>query len=121
MKHSKWRETLQEKILFMSARQLQDHREKALAPPTPPTRSAPRAAGFHRSGSHHLSPAGEPDRTQSLPLQRSVDGWWITRLQLGLGNYHYRYPIDGKPAFDLHAIKLVHNEFYEPISLLAVI
>jgi hypothetical protein len=120
MKHSKWRETIQEKILFMSVQQLQDHREKAKAPPTPPTRSAPRAAGFYRSGSH-LGTEGNPDGAHALPLQRSVDGWWITRLQLGLGNYHYRYPIDGKPAFDLHAIKLVHDEFHDPASLLAVI
>ena len=45
----------------------------------------------------------------------------IIQFEPGLGNYHYRYPADGNPPFDLHAVKLVHNEFYKPISLLAVI
>jgi hypothetical protein len=115
MKHHKWRETIQEKILFHTALQLQDHREKVSGQPLSPTRSAPRAASFDRSASHFMSTFHGSD---GLPWQRSVDGWWVSRPQLGLGNFHYCYPIDGKPTFDLHAIKLVHNEFYErlPVS-----
>jgi hypothetical protein len=121
MKHHKWRETIQEKILFLSALQLQEHREKAAPETMPLMRSAPRAAGYYGSASRHpvTEAGGEQRAGHILPWHRSVDGWWI--MHLGSGNSHFRYPVDGKPAFDLHAIKLVHNEFYDPISLLAAV
>jgi hypothetical protein len=122
MKHHKWRETIQEKILFLNALQLQEHRKRESAPPAPPTCSAPRAASFYQPPSHNYGvSAGNLHDGQVLPRQRSMDGWWIMQLQLGLGNHHHLYSADAKPAFDLHAIKLVHNEFHELITLPAAI
>jgi hypothetical protein len=118
MKHNKWRETIQEKILFHSSLQLQDPREKVSDHSPSPARSAPRAASFYRAASNSV---GTINGSDPLPWQHSVDGWWIARLQLGLGNFHYRYPIDGKPTFDIHAIKLVHNEFNEHFLVSAAI
>lgn len=56
----------------------------------------------------------------ALPMQRLLDGWWFTRLQLHHGNHLYRFIVDGIPELDPAASGIGRDEEDERASLVAV-
>ena len=63
---------------------------------------------------------GDFNHWQPFPMERSVDGWWLTRLELCHGHHRYRFLVDGQPTLDLHATGIVRDEHDERVSLIAV-
>ncbi len=113
----KWSESLNEKIFFMniitsirpgetrySAR---DHLK-----PINFYCAAPRA--------HLVELAGDFNDWQPLPMQPSVDGWWLAQVNLCHGHHQYRFMVDGRPVLDPHAAGSVRNEQGDQVSLIAV-
>ncbi len=64
--------------------------------------------------------AGDFNRWQPLPMQRTVDGWWLAQVHLCHGHYQYRFLVDGEPMLDPHATGIVRDEQGERASLMAV-
>ncbi len=54
------------------------------------------------------------------PMERRLDGWWFLQVLLSHGHHQYRFLVDGQPVVDPHAVGVVHNEFNEEVSLIAV-
>ncbi len=63
---------------------------------------------------------GDFNNWQPMPMQRSVDGWWFTQIQLCHGHHQYRFMVDGKPMLDPHATGVARDEQGEKVSLIAV-
>jgi len=53
-------------------------------------------------------------------MHRSVDGWWLARVQLCHGRHQYRFLVDGQPMLDPHATSIVRDYQGERASLVAV-
>jgi 1,4-alpha-glucan branching enzyme len=49
--------------------------------------------------------------TESLPLKKSKDGMWKTKVALSPGRYEYRYLVDGSWAQDIPEAELTPNPF----------
>jgi len=64
--------------------------------------------------------AGDFNHWHPLPMQRTVDGWWLAQVQLGHGHHQYRFLVDGRPTLDPHATGTVYDEHGERASLMAV-
>jgi 1,4-alpha-glucan branching enzyme len=63
---------------------------------------------------------GDFNHWHPLPMERSLDGWWIAQVQLCHGHHQYRFLVDGKPMLDPHATGVVRDEHDEKVSLIAV-
>lgn len=64
--------------------------------------------------------AGDFNHWHPWPMQRSVDGWWLARLQLCHGHHQYLFLVDGKPMLDPQATGIARDEHDERVSLIAV-
>ncbi|HSY18841.1 MAG TPA: glycogen-binding domain-containing protein [Candidatus Acidoferrales bacterium] len=64
--------------------------------------------------------AGDFSHWHPLPMERSPDGWWVTRVELRHGHHTYRFLVDGKPMLDPHATGVVRDDHDEQASLIAV-
>lgn len=64
--------------------------------------------------------AGDFNHWHPLPMQRSVDGWWLAQVQLCHGHHQYRFLVDGKPMLDPHATGTIRDGNDERVSLIAV-
>jgi 1,4-alpha-glucan branching enzyme len=71
-----------------------------------------------RAGSVAL--AGDFNHWHPLPMQQSVDGWWIVQVDLRPGHHRYRFLVDGKPVLDPQAAGITRDDHNEQVSLLAV-
>lgn len=63
---------------------------------------------------------GDFNHWQPFPMERSLDGWWLTQVQLCHGHHQYRFLVDGKPMLDPHATGVARDEHDEQVSLIAV-
>ena len=63
---------------------------------------------------------GDFNHWNRLPMQRLLDGWWFTRLELRHGHHLYRFIVDGKPELDPAAFGIGRDETDECASLVAV-
>ena len=63
---------------------------------------------------------GDFNHWHPLPMQRSVDGWWLAQVQLCHGHHQYRFLVDGEPTLDPYATGLTRDEQGEQASLVAV-
>lgn len=41
--------------------------------------------------------AGDFNQWHPFPMQKSVDGWWRTQVELCHGHHQYRFLVDGQP------------------------
>jgi len=64
--------------------------------------------------------AGDFNHWHPLPMEKSLDGWWLARVELCHGHHQYRFLVDGKPMLDPHATGVVRDEQDEQASLIAV-
>jgi 1,4-alpha-glucan branching enzyme len=64
--------------------------------------------------------AGDFNHWHPLPMQRSLDGWWLVQVELCHGHHQYRFLVDGKPTLDPRATGSARDEHGEPVSLIAV-
>jgi 1,4-alpha-glucan branching enzyme len=112
----RWRETFYERLLFMNTTQNNPdairYSAKNSLKPTNFYCAAPNAK--------LVELAGDFNHWHPLPMQRSVDGWWLAQVQLRHGHHQYRFLVDGKPMLDPHATGVVRDEHGEQVSLLAV-
>ena len=69
---------------------------------------------------HHVEIEGDFNHWNPLPMQRLMDGWWFTRLELRHGHHLYRFIVDGKPELDPKAFGMGRDEQDECASLVAV-
>ena len=112
----KWTESNQEKIFFMNT---------TLNHPDPARFSAHNSrkpVNFYCAAPQAKSVelAGDFNHWHPLPMQRSVDGWWLAQVQLCHGHHQYRFLVDGRPMLDPHATGVVRDEHNQPVSLIAV-
>lgn len=63
---------------------------------------------------------GDFNHWHPLPMQKSMDGWWLARVELCHGHHQYRFLVDGKPVLDPNAMGVARDEQGERVSLLAV-
>lgn len=63
---------------------------------------------------------GDFNEWHPSPMAKSVDGWWLVRVELRRGRHQYRFLVDGMPMLDLHATAVVCDEHGERASLIAV-
>lgn len=63
---------------------------------------------------------GDFNHWHPFPMQRTVDGWWRTQLELTHGHHRYRFLVDGQPTLDPHATGIVRDDQGERVSLIAV-
>lgn len=114
--HQKWKESINEKIFFMNTTQYQLGETRYSA------KNSHKPINFYcaapRADSVEL--AGDFNHWHPLPMQRSVDGWWFTQIQLCHGHHQYRFLVDGKPMLDPHATGVDRDEQGEQVSLIAV-
>ena len=113
--HYCWKESTNEKLHFMNTRlHIFSGRHSAQDSQKPVSFfcAAPNAKLVELVGDfNHWHP---------FPMERSVDGWWLTRLELCHGHHRYRFLVDGQPTLDLHATGIVRDEHDERVSLIAV-
>ncbi|HLX68090.1 MAG TPA: isoamylase early set domain-containing protein [Verrucomicrobiae bacterium] len=111
-----WKETIYEKLLFMNI--TQNHPDKTHYS----AKNSLRPINFYCAAPHAKSVelVGDFNHWQPLPMQRSVDGWWLTRIELCHGHHQYRFLVDGRPMLDPHATGIARDEDDEQVSLLAV-
>ena len=64
--------------------------------------------------------AGDFNQWHPFPMERSVDGWWFTQVQLCHGHHQYRFLVDGRPTLDPLASGIARDEHDERASLIAV-
>jgi 1,4-alpha-glucan branching enzyme len=64
--------------------------------------------------------AGDFNHWRPLPMERSLDGWWLAHVELCHGHHQYRFVIDGKPMLDPRAMGSVRDEHGDQVSLVAV-
>ena len=62
---------------------------------------------------------GDFNHWHPLRMQRLLDGWWFTRLELRHGDHLYRFIVDGKPELDPASSGVGHDEQNEYASLVA--
>jgi 1,4-alpha-glucan branching enzyme len=112
----KWNESINEKIFFMNNIQNDPsavrYSAKNSVKPINFYCAAPRA--------NLVELAGDFNHWHPLPMQRSVDGWWLAQVQLCHGHHQYRFLVDGKPMLDPHATGIARDEHDERVSLIAV-
>lgn len=46
---------------------------------------------------------GDFNNWQPLPMERTLDGWWIAHVELERGYHRYRFLLDGRPMLDPQA------------------
>ena len=112
--HYKWRETIPEKILFMSTTLLNLDGRVAV--------EATKLVSFYCAApaAQHVELVGEFNQWRPLPMENWLDGWWIAKVPLGHGNHQYFYLIDGKSVLDPCAAGIGHNEHGETVSCINV-
>lgn len=114
--NQKWKESINEKMFFMITTQDNPdatcYSAKNSRKPVNFYCAAPRAKSVEL--------AGDFNHWRPLPMQRSVDGWWFTQIQLCHGHHQYRFLVDGKPMLDPHATGVARDEHDEQVSLIAV-
>jgi len=111
-----WRETNNEKIFFMNLTYNDPDNGRYSA------KNSHKSVNFYCAAPHATSVklAGDFNHWHPLPMQRSVDGWWLAQVQLCHGHHQYRFLVDGRPMLDPHAIGVVRDERGEKVSLVAV-
>ena len=112
----KWKESINEKMFFMNNTQNYSPGARYAAgnmhTPVKFYCAAPRAKSVELVGDfNHWHP---------LPMDRSLDGWWLAQVHLCHGHHQYRFLVDGKPMLDPHATGVAHDEHDEQVSLIAV-
>ncbi len=111
-----WKETIYEKLLFMNITQNYPNNTRYSA------RNSLRPTNFYcaapRAKSVEL--VGDFNHWHPIPMQRSVDGWWLMRIELCHGHHRYRFLVDGKPMLDPHATGVARDDNDEQVSLIAV-
>ena len=114
--NQKWKESINEKMFFMNPTQNNVLGERYSAENTHKSVNfycaAPRAKSVEISGDFN--------NWHSLPMQRSVDGWWVIQIQLCHGHHQYRFLVDRKPMLDPHATGVARDEQDGQVSLIAV-
>ena len=119
MKSSRrWSETHQEKKHFMNTSNSIHHT------PSP----ALGAASIHKPvnffcaapKAHRVELAGDFNHWRPYPMERSLDGWWLARVELTHGHHQYRFLVDGVPTLDPTAAGIVRDVHGEKASLMAV-
>ena len=113
----KWRESQNEKLLFMNlALHNPDHVQTPADHPPKPVNfycAAPQARS--------VGLAGEFNHWQPQAMERLPDGWWHFQTELHRGFHPYRLLVDGKPMLDPHAAGADRDEWNEPVSVIVVI
>ena len=112
----KWKESPYEKLHFMNITQNNPDYASCSA------KNSRKPVNFYCAAPHAISVelAGDFNHWQPLPMQRSVDGWWLAQVELGHGHHQYRFLVDGKRMLDPHATGVARDEHDEQISLVAV-
>jgi 1,4-alpha-glucan branching enzyme len=64
--------------------------------------------------------AGDFNHWKPVPMQRRVDGWWCTQIQLCHGHHQYRFLVDGKASLDPAATGTSRDSDGESVSIIAV-
>lgn len=112
-----WKESQNERIHFMNTTH-QPHPETPLGS----AQKAHKSVGFYCAAphAHAVAITGDFNHWHPFPMDRSVDGWWLARLELTHGHHQYRFLVDGKPVLDPHATGIVRDEHGEQASLISV-
>ena len=131
MKTHHWKESITEKLHFMSIQQPMNTRQMNITKfqqNETSDRYSASAHNFHRQVSF-FCPApraksvelvGDFNDWQPMPMNHAVDGWWTAQVELCHGHHHYQFLVDGQPMLDPHATGTVCNERDERVSLIAV-
>jgi 1,4-alpha-glucan branching enzyme len=111
-----FRESISEKLYFMNTTQNRND------PPLYSAKNSHKPVNFYCAAPRAklVELAGDFNHWHPLPMQRSVDGWWLTQVQLCHGHHQYRFLVDGRPMLDPHATGVAHDEHDEKVSLVAV-
>jgi 1,4-alpha-glucan branching enzyme len=112
----KWNESLNEKLFFMNNTQnYPDHARYS-------AKNSHKPVNFYCAAPNArlVELAGDFNHWHPLPMQRSVDGWWLAQVQLCHGHHQYRFLVDDRPVLDPHATGVARDEHGEQVSLIAV-
>jgi 1,4-alpha-glucan branching enzyme len=112
----KWKESINERMFFMNTAQNSSHSARYSA------ENSHKPVNFYCAASRAKSVelVGDFNHWHPLPMERSLDGWWLAQLQLCHGHHQYRFLVDGKPMLDPHATGVARDEHDEQVSLIAV-
>ena len=112
----KWKESTNEKMFLMNTAQ------NNLADARYSVKNSHRQINFYCAAPRAKSVEiiGDFNHWHPLPMQRTVDGWWFTQMQLCHGHHQYRFLVDGKPMLDPHATGVARDDCDEQVSLMAV-
>jgi len=113
---SKWKESIAEKIFFMKASQnnTDDTRYSV--------QNSRKPVSFYCAApnAERVQLTGDFNHWHVLPMQRSVDGWWFTRVELCHGHHLYRFVVDGKPMLDPQSTGIARDEHDDEVSVISV-
>jgi 1,4-alpha-glucan branching enzyme len=114
--NNKWNESRNEKLFFMNTIQDRPADTRYSA------KNSRKPVNFFCAApdARHVELTGDFSHWQPLPMQRSVDGWWLAQVPLCHGHHQYRFLVDGKPMLDPHATGVAWDERDERVSLIAV-
>jgi 1,4-alpha-glucan branching enzyme len=111
-----WKQTVTEKIFFMNV--AYNNSDKAVYS----AKNSRKPVNFYCAAPHALSVklAGDFNHWQPLPMQKSLDGWWLAQVEVCHGHHQYRFLVDDQPMLDPHATGVARDERGEQVSLIAV-
>src|SRR5487761_2710384 len=101
--HHKWNESINEKIFFMNTNN--NHPNSTPNSPRYSAHNSRKPVNFYCAApsAKQVEITGDFNLWHPLPMQRSVDGWWLAQVELCHGLQQSRFLVDGKPMLDPHA------------------
>jgi 1,4-alpha-glucan branching enzyme len=113
---TKWKETHNEKLFFMN--KTTNHIDSNLYS----ARNSRKPVTFfcRAPGARSVELVGDFNHWHPLPMEKSLDSWWHTQVELCHGHHQYRFLVDGAPTLDPNATGIVRDELGERASLVAV-
>jgi 1,4-alpha-glucan branching enzyme len=113
---TKWKETHNEKLFFMNT--TLNHADSN---PYSVKNSRKPVSFFCRApGARSVELVGDFNHWRPLPMQKSMDSWWLAQVELCHGHHQYRFLVDGGPILDPSATGVGRDERGERVSLIAV-
>ena len=118
--HHHWKESIQEKIHFMNHLHMNTTQHSYIERYSAHHSHKPFNFYCAAPQAKTVELVGDFNHWQPLPMTRSVDGWWLARVELCHGQHQYRFLVDGQPMLDPHAAGIVRDEHDERASLITV-
>src|ERR1700753_2531560 len=109
LNHQKCKECILEKLLIINASQNISETE----PHLPADSRKPVNFYCAAPSAVTVELVGDFNHWHPFPMEKSLDGWWLTKVFLPHGHHLYRFLIDGKAMLDSQAGKIAPDEHGE--------